>query len=214
MGAATSETASEPTTDRHRTWEAGEAIDVQVGRTPTGWQAPAALGRERPIPCHNSDQPLAVTLVSVRHGSLRSRRIPCHLPRSATHSRAANSRPARASQHSACAPAGFEPGCERGAGALGSEHDGSRPAPPGQHPGRRSARRHGPPPVWRPPGSGPSSRPPRHPAAAGPWQRVGRQARRPERPVAGWSLRPWAGQARRQGGGRGRRGGDGRGRWR
>ena len=81
----------------------------------------------------------------------------------------------RASQaFSAGAPAGFGPACGRGAGALGFEHDGSRPAPPGPRPGRRSARRHGPPPAWPPLGSGPSSRPPRHPATTVPSQRVDR----------------------------------------
>ena len=65
MGAATSETASEPTTDRYRTWEAGEAIDVLVGRTPTGLAGSssltAALGRERSIPCHTAARPVALT---------------------------------------------------------------------------------------------------------------------------------------------------------
>jgi hypothetical protein len=38
-------------------------------------------GGERPIPCHNRSQSLAVTSLSVRGGSLRSRHIPCHIPR-------------------------------------------------------------------------------------------------------------------------------------
>jgi hypothetical protein len=88
MGAATSETASEPTTDRHRTWEAGEAIDVQVGRTPTGWQAPAALGRERSIPCHTAARPVALTwaILPVGHGVEATPSLP-YTPRRATHDR-------------------------------------------------------------------------------------------------------------------------------
>jgi hypothetical protein len=88
MGAATSETASEPTTDRHRTWEAGEAIDVQVGRTPTGWQAPAALGRERSIPCHTAARPVALTwaILPVGYGVEATPSLP-YTPRRATHDR-------------------------------------------------------------------------------------------------------------------------------
>jgi hypothetical protein len=79
--------------------------------------------------------------------------------------------------------------------ALGSEPGGSRPAPSGPRPGRRSTRRHGRPPAWPPAGSGPSSPPPRHPPAAGSWHHGGRRARRPRRPAAGWSPRPWAARA-------------------
>jgi hypothetical protein len=58
---------------------------------------------------------LPVTLVSVRHANLRSRRIPCHLPRGTTYSRAANSRAARALQRSARV---CPPGSSQGAGAA------------------------------------------------------------------------------------------------
>jgi hypothetical protein len=111
------------------------------------------------------------------------------------------------------APAGFGPACGRGAGPLGSEHDGSRPGPPGPQPGRRSASRHGQPPAWRPVGSGPSSRPPRHPPAAVPWHRGGRQARRPGRAAAGWSPPLWAAQAPPRDTVRAQQPGDSRGRW-
>jgi hypothetical protein len=74
---------------------------------------------------------------------------------------------------SGCVPAGFGPGCGRGAGALGCGHDGSRPARPGPRPRRRSARRRGPPSAWPPPGSGPqqptSSPPSRSGAVAPRW---------------------------------------------
>jgi hypothetical protein len=87
-----------------------------------------------------------------------------------------NSTPTRVPAFSGCAPARFGPGCGRGAGALGSECDRSRPARPGPHRGRRSARRRARPPAWPPAGSGPSSRPARHPAATGPWHRGRREA--------------------------------------
>jgi len=82
-----------------------------------GWadQLKQVVGREWPIPCHNHNQALAVTSVSVRHRSRRSRHIPCYLPRSATHSRAANSRPAHVSRRSARV---CPPGSGQGAGAA------------------------------------------------------------------------------------------------
>jgi hypothetical protein len=105
------------------------------------WHQHQLVGRQRyvvrPIPYHNCDRPLSFTWCP---GDAVPAKLTHSLPVSA-------GAPAVMNAFSGCVPAGFGPGCGRGAGALGCGHDGSRPARPRPQPGHRSAKRRGRPPA-------------------------------------------------------------------
>jgi hypothetical protein len=80
-----------------------------------GAQVVVSYGREWPIPGYIATWPVALTWPVRPPATLSSQLIPCHLPRSTTHSRAANGRAARVSQRSARV---CPPGSSQGAGAA------------------------------------------------------------------------------------------------